>query len=225
MADRCYDGLQDSVLHSSGFPCTPLHDQNQLPKRASGFDAFGVPRFSKLHHGSRCFQDPNAAPFFDSISAVNEVRPLVSVMENVVGLLRHWEKARCSGVFCNCYCRFPNQHVKSLQTPSQFSDERSATLPTKHFKAGVPIKNRMSNSHIVSFFREVKGKPYHSSLRRIFWQTAQVMAHTAPLRKHYCMTLLRIDAKKFGDPVSRPRVYIVFVRQSHACTPLSLTCC
>jgi site-specific DNA-cytosine methylase len=50
----------------TGFPCTP---------------------FSTLHGGSAGFDEPAAKPFFQTLTTIMNVRPLITVLENVMGIL------------------------------------------------------------------------------------------------------------------------------------------
>ncbi len=47
-----------------------------------------------LHHQSRLLQEKAARPFFLSLAEVARRRPLVVLLENVLGLLRVWEKVQ-----------------------------------------------------------------------------------------------------------------------------------
>lgn len=49
-------------------------------------------RFSQLHHQSRYLQEQAAKPFFASLAEIARRRPLLCLLENVLGLLRVWDQ-------------------------------------------------------------------------------------------------------------------------------------
>lgn len=59
--------FESTDLYVAGFPCTP---------------------YSSLHHQSAVFDDPAAAPMYCTFDTLHKVRPKISILENVQGLLR-----------------------------------------------------------------------------------------------------------------------------------------
>ena len=53
-------------------------------------------RFSMLHNQSRFLQEQAARPFFLSLAEIARRRPLVVLLENVLGLLRVWEQVEAA---------------------------------------------------------------------------------------------------------------------------------
>ena len=49
-------------------------------------------RFSMLHHQSRLMKEQTARPFFLTLSEIARSKPLVALLENVLGLLRIWDQ-------------------------------------------------------------------------------------------------------------------------------------
>lgn len=52
-----------------------------------------------LHHGSRYFQEAEARTFFRCLAQIARGRPLISLLENVLGMLRVWKQAGSSNMF------------------------------------------------------------------------------------------------------------------------------
>lgn len=50
------------------------------------------PRFSQLHHQSRLLKEKAAEPFFDCLEEIARSRPMAALLENVIGLLKVWDK-------------------------------------------------------------------------------------------------------------------------------------
>ena len=67
-------------------------DPSTLPKDIGVYDSgFPCQPFSLLHHNSNFFQEEQAELFRETLKTVYRIKPLVCVLENVVGILRVWE--------------------------------------------------------------------------------------------------------------------------------------
>lgn len=60
---------RDIALYDAGFPCQP---------------------FSLLHNKSRLFQEAEAEVFKEVMKTIYTIKPLIGILENVLGLLRVW---------------------------------------------------------------------------------------------------------------------------------------
>ena len=77
---------KEAILYDCGFPCQP---------------------FSLLHNGSALMGEPEAEVFRESMRTIYRQRPLVSVLENVIGILRVWDTVEqyLDKLIDYCYCR------------------------------------------------------------------------------------------------------------------------
>lgn len=67
-------------------------ESSSLPKEATLYDCgFPCQPFSLLHNKSALMGEPEAEVFREAIKTIYRVKPLVSVLENVIGILRVWE--------------------------------------------------------------------------------------------------------------------------------------
>ena len=83
-------------------------DSSSLPKEAVLYDCgFPCQPFSLLHNGSALLGEPEAEVFRESMRTIYRQRPLVSVLENVIGILLVWDTVEkyLDKLIDYCYCR------------------------------------------------------------------------------------------------------------------------